>query len=236
MPTPSYSIRRHLLVAFLSLPLLTACSIGQMANCGAFCGSGKLVRSEVGAPPQDSSRGQIEGLGHPKLREYWVWSRATIERIGELPGQPKVDALRYNPHLTAEQARGSRWFSTSWGTDEIDPKTNMAGKRFPIEPPSPPPGLYRLTSQVSFIDRGEFNKYLPFQGKPRTTIISVEAGKTTVLSYRTGVDASTSPITAWVDVVQLGSQEALALMYKNPYYRVASDIQIAEPPAGAGGR
>lgn len=229
------SNRRVWLVALCvaALPALTACGIGQMGNCGAFCGSGKVVRSELGAPPQDPTRGQIIGLGNPKHGEYWIWSRRTIERIGELPGQPKVDALRYNPNLTQQQARGSQWFTATWGRDEIDPETQMARKGIPIESPKAvPPGLYRLTSRVSFIGLTP-GRYTPFQGKPRTGLITIEAGKTTVLSYRTRVDTSTTPITAWVDVVQLGSAEALELMHKHPNYLVSPKIQIAEPPAFA---
>ncbi|MDO5692242.1 MAG: hypothetical protein Q4G70_07155, partial [Pseudomonadota bacterium] len=200
------SVLPWLLVA-TSLWLLQACSLGQMGNCGAFCGGGQVVRSEVGAPPEDPRLGQIQGLGHPKNKEHWIWSRRTIERIGELPGQPKLDARLFNPQVTPEQARGSNWYTLTWGRGTIDPKTKLE-QDIPTSATSVPPGLYRLTSQVSFVDDGSVNKYLPFQGQPRTTIISVEAGKTTVLSYRTGVDATTSPITAWVDVVQLPSSEA----------------------------
>ncbi len=223
---------RIALITALALPFLGACTIGQMGNCGAFCGKGTVVRNEVGAPQVDTGKGQILGLGHPKKQEYWIWSRRTIERIAELPGQPKTDPLRYIPNLPADQARSSQWYTTTWGNGKIDTKTNLE-ESIPAKDPSPPPGLYRLTSQVSFIDKGEFNKYLPFQGKPRTTTISVEAGKTTVLSYRTGVETSTTPITAWVDVVQLGRAEALPLMYKNPNYLVSPHIQIAEPPMAA---
>ena len=230
------SNRRVWLVALCAaaLPALTACGIGQMGNCGAFCGSGKVVRSELGAPPQDPTRGAVISLGGVLKDGHWVWSRTTIERIGELPGQPKVDALRYNPNLTQQQARGSHWFTITWGTNELDPETQMARKGIPIESPKAvPPGLYRLTSRVSFIDKGKPHKYEPFQGKPRTSLITIEAGKTTVLSYRTGVDTSTTPITAWVDVVQLGSAEALELMHKHPNYLGSPKIQIAEPPASA---
>ena len=213
-----------------ALPALTACGIGQMGNCGAFCGSGKVVRSELGAPPQDPTRGQIIGLGNPKHGEYWIWSRRTIERIGELPGQPKVDALRYTPNLTQQQARGSQWFTATWGRGKRDPKTQLE-ESISTQEPSPPAGLYRLTSRVSFIDKGKPHKYESFQGKPRTSLITIEAGKTTVLSYRTGVDTSTTPITAWVDVVQLSSAEALELMHKHPNYLVSPKIQIAEPLA-----
>ncbi|MDO5692734.1 MAG: hypothetical protein Q4G70_09680 [Pseudomonadota bacterium] len=226
---------RTLALAALSLPLLTACSLGQMGNCGAFCGGGKVVRSEVGAPPENPRLGKIFDLGGVTKDGYWVWSRATIERIGELPGQPKLDARLFNPQVTEEQARGSNWFSITWGSNELDPKTGFPLKTISPENPSPPPGLYRLTSQVSFVDDGSVNKYLPFQGQPRTTIISVEAGKTTVLSYRTGVDATTSPITAWVDVVQLPSSEALPRMYKHPNYLVSPRMQVAEPPGQAHG-
>ena len=224
---------RMYLAVSLVLPFLASCSVGQMSNCGAFCGKGSLVRSELGQPPKDPHLGKILDLGHPKMGEYWVWSRATIDRMGELAGQPKVDAHRYNPKLTNQEASGSQWYQTTWGSNELDPKTGFPLKTISSGNPSPPPGLYRLTSQVSFIDKGEFNKYLPFQGKPRTTTISVEAGKTTVLSYRTGLDTSTTPITAWVDVVQLGRAEALPLMYKNPNYLVSPHIQIAEPPMAA---
>ena len=167
-----------------------------------------------------------------KHGEYWIWSRQTIERIGELPGQHKVDALRYNPNLTQQQARGSQWFTATWGIGEIDPKTQMEQENIPVKSPkSVPPVLYRLTSRVSFIDKGKPHKYESFQGKPRTSLITIEAGKTTVLSYRTGVDTSTTPITAWVDVVQLSSAEALELMHKHPNYLVSPKIQIAEPLA-----
>ena len=111
-----------------------------------------------------------------KHGEYWIWSRQTIERIGELPGQPKVDALRYNPNLTQQQqARSSQWFTIIWGTNELDPETQIARKGIPIESPKAvPPGLYRLISRVSFIDKGKPHKYESFQGKPRTSLITIE--------------------------------------------------------------
>ncbi len=231
---PLRKARIALIVASV-LPLLAACAIGQMGNCGAFCGKGTVVRSEVGSPSKDPSRGSVLSLGGVLKNNYWVWSRATIERIAELPGQPKTDPLRYIPNLPADQARGSQWYTVTWGRDEIDPQTKLPRKGILIDEPSPPPGLYRLTSQVSFIGLTP-GRYTPFQGKPRTTTISVEAGKTTVSSYRTEVDTSTTPITAWVDVVQLGSAEALPLMYKNPNYRVSPHMQIADPPTGASAR
>ena len=220
------------LIAGSALPFLTACAIGQMGNCGAFCDKGTMVRSEAGIPPQNPAMGQLLGLGHPKNGEHWIWSRRSIERVAELPQHGKTDPLRNGISIPAESRQGKNTFTFTWGRGEIDSKTRLE-KDIPTMPPAAPPGLYRLTSQVSFIDKGQFNKYLPFQGKPRTTTISVEAGKTTVLSYRTGVDTSTTPITAWVDVVQLGSAEALPLMYKNPNYRVSPNIQIAEPPASS---
>ena len=161
------SNRRVWLLALCAaaLPALTACGIAQMGNCGAFCGSGKVVRSELGAPPQDPTRGAVISLGGVLKDGHWVWSRTTIERIGELPGQPKVDALRYNPNLTQQQARGSHWFTITWGTNELDPETQMARKGIPIESPKAvPPGLYRLTSRVSFIDKGKPHKYIPGSG------------------------------------------------------------------------
>ena len=184
---------RIALITALALPFLGACTIGQMGNCGAFCGSGTVVRNELGAPPKDATLGQILGLGHPEVQGYWVWSRRTIERVGDLSEQPKVEIHRYASTLPSVDRNNSQRFITTWGTNELDPKTQNVKKGVPIKAPSVPPGLYRLTSQVSFIDKGEFNKYLPFQGKPRTTTISVEAGKTTVLSYRTGLDTSTPP-------------------------------------------
>lgn len=142
-----------------------------------------------------------------------------------------MDALRYNPNLTQQQARGSQRFTATWGRGQRDPKTQLE-ESIPTQEPSPPAGLYRLTSRVSFIGLTP-GRYTPFQGKPRTSLITIEAGKTTVLSYRTGVDTSTTPITAWVDVVQLSSAEALELMHKHPNYLVSPKIQIAEPLAFA---
>ena len=219
---------RWVLATLCSLFLLSACGLGKIGDCGAYC-SGKRVPREV-APPRDQTRGSILDLGGVLKDKHWVWSRATIERISELPDRPKVDPRIYLPSLPDKDVQGSQWYKVTWGTDEIDPKTKLAGKRFPIDEPSPPPGIYRLTSQVSYIGLTP-GRYTPFQGKPRTTTIAVEAGKTTILSYRTGVDPSTTPITAWVDVVQLGSEEALKLMRSNPAHTIHPDLRIAEPPA-----
>jgi hypothetical protein len=205
----------------------------QYGKCFSRCGGN--MPTSYGAPA-DPTRGALWGgvvLG--KTEKYTIRGFITMDRIGEPPGAGKVNAQAYVPNVSAQQAQGNAWFSTTFGDDYIDPATLSSREgRILIDAPLMPPGIYKLTAQASVVEKLTlFGKYYPFRSPPQSTTIVVEAGKWTVLWHKVKVDESTEPMTVTVDFGQSG-QDALARLRKSGGSSFSPEFVIADPlPASA---
>lgn len=225
------------IAAALAALTLAGCAMVGYGECFSRCGGNIAEYSYYGAPA-DPTRGALwgESIVWNQTKKYTILGFVTLDRIGEPPGASKVDAKAYVPDLSAQQARGSAWFSTTFGYDYIDPATlqskySQKKGASPLYPPIPP-GIYRSTVQASVV-RDVFFKQFPFHAPPTSTTIVVEAGKWSVLSGKVNVDESTEPMTVTFDVGQSG-QDAMPRVRKRDYSIFTPAFVIADPlPASA---
>lgn len=221
-------------VATVAVLTLTGCAMVRYGECFSRCG-GNVARS-FGAPA-DLTRGALWGEGiRGETNRYTIYGFSTLERVGEPPGMGKVNAKAYVPDLTAQEAQGSAWFSTTFGIDYVDPATLSSRKgRIPLLAPLVPPGIYKLTAQASVVKESFVlpGKYHPFRSPPQSTTIVVEAGKWTILWHTVKVDESTSPMTVTVEFGQSG-QDALPRLRRSGGSSFSPEFVIADPlPASA---
>ncbi|MGJ7541989.1 hypothetical protein [Variovorax sp. LT1R16] len=215
-------------VAALATLMLTDCAMVRYGECFSRCGGNMPTSYEA---PADPTRGALWGDGiHGETEKYRIHGFATLERIGEPPGVGKVNAQIYVPNVSAQQARGSAWFSVTFGSDYVDPVTLGAREgRIPFRAPLMPPGIYKVTAQASAVEKLTlFGKYYPFHSPLRSTTIVVEAGKWTVLWHKVMVDESTEPMTVTVDFGQSG-QDALPRLRKSGGSSFSPEFVIADP-------
>ena len=167
---------------------------------------------------------------HGTTEKYTVGGFVTMERIGELPSAEKILAQNYVSDITPKQAQGSAWFSVTFGRDYIDPVTKMTRKgRIPVEAPLMPPGIYKLTSHISYVEKRTLSgEYYPFRSKPQSTHIVVEAGKWSILGHEVEVDESTQPLTVTAKFRQSG-KDALPRLRSGGFYSFHPDFVIADP-------
>ena len=222
-------------VVVLAVLALAGCAMVQYGECFSRCGGN--MPASYGAPadygagaPTDLMRGALwnAAASFGVTEKYIISGFITLERIGEPPGVGKVNAQIYVPNVSAQQALGSAWFSTTFGRDYIDPVTLRPREgRFPAQAPLMPPGIYKLTAQTTVVERRARwpLEYAPFRGPPQSTTIVVEAGKWSILWQEVKVDEGTEPITITVDFGQSGK----AQLRKSGGSSFSPEFVIADP-------
>ncbi|RZL45842.1 MAG: hypothetical protein EOP74_00410 [Variovorax sp.] len=217
------------IAAALAALTLAGCAMVGYGECFSRCGGNASKYWYYGAPA-DPTRGALwgESLVWKQTKKYAISGFVTLDRIGEPPGASKVDAKAYVPHVTAQKAQGSAWFSVTFGYDYIDPATLQPKEgRIPLIPPPIPPGIYMLTFQASAVSN-VFSKQFPFHAPPTSTTIVVEAGKWSVISGEVNVDESTEPMTVTFDVEQSG-QDAMPRLRKRDSSIFTPEFVITDP-------
>lgn len=218
-------------VAALMVLSSAGCAMVGYGECFSRCGGNMPSRYDYGAPA-DPTRGKLSGDRiRGETEKYRILGFVTLERVGEPPGSSKVNAQAYVPGITAQQAKGSAWFSVTFGSDYVDPVTLRPREgRISAEAPLIPPGIYKLTAQASVVEKlySASPTYFPFRSPPQSTTIVVEAGKWSFLMYKVQVDESTQPLTITVDYWQAG-KEMLPLMQKSAGFYFSPDFVIADP-------
>ena len=207
---------------------LSSCGLGQYGACFSRCGGN--VAKTFGAPA-DPNRGALWGDAiHGRTEKYTIGGFAKLERIGEPPSTQKVSARTYVADISEEEAQGSKWYTATFGQDYIDPLTNMPRKgRITFDAPLLPPGIYKLTSQASYVEKLTLSgEYYPFRSKPQSTTIVVEAGKWSILGHEVKIDESTQPMTVAVHFWQSG-KDALPRLRSGGFYSFNPDFVIADP-------
>lgn len=222
-------------VAALAALALTGCAMVGYGECFSRCGGN--MPTSYGAPadygagaPTDLTRGALwnAAASFGVTEKYIISGFITLERIGEPPGVGKVNAQIYVPNVSAQQAQGSAWFSTTFGRDYIDSVTLRPREgRLPAHAPLMPPGIYKLTARATVVEKRARwpPEYAPFRSPPQSTTIVVEAGKWSILWQKVNVDESTEPITITVDFGQSGQ----AQLRKSGASSFSPEFLIADP-------